>query len=1071
MAGTEAQATASLQLMLSGISEVLAGLDKLEAKLLAIKGLSGSVSLGGSGSSGGANGNVSGIGTSSVASGGGRGGALFGDTAGPAAQSTQWNPPSAQADMNVLGLSTAGNSAGMMSAIHAQNSAINYASKPFYASMEGQMYGTNRLALPGSGDSSFSFMNTVGYEYPQISPMFGGSSGFGTRGGMPTGGPVAPPTMFNSYMNSYGSSLPYEPLALPGMGGSSFAAMNTIMAPPPMVSQGYGSPIGPGLSGSPGPTNPLDPLAQWKFGQYMNGGLGSTPFQSQNPNQDEGMSMMSLIGLHFALRQFESASAVSGGIWAGTNAGGKPFYSENFLPSNIQMGLTLGGTVAGALIPGVGPAVGAAAGAYIGQGFTQLQPYIDRDIQQQQVSQYYSMGGLGTAPQMPANQLGFMQEQLTRGMPLPASWTNMQTHITPMPSSVQELILGGSTAIGALTGILTGGIVSGIATPAVGLGAGVSAGFGAAAATTALANAGWAWSHHEEGLFSDKATDAQKQAFMNLAQNPYIQQKYGYYGKKQLTPNYISDVIEAGAYIDPVAAQNALEGLDPNNMPMSNKLRAAGNIAGSVIRENIDLDARSGVIDPFIDIAHRKAQLGGFEGLGEYYGGNGIAGKKRQILLDSMSVNSGNPGAVASLQAQIDTIDFSGGQEMEHALFGIMNSSLETRQATALGTAQYSSMVGSAASSGQFDEAKAKALRETVALKERELEITKYMEPVAKQNLQTEIEKMTAQARILDYTGKIANAQGVYSIATTGNIETSSAASIALLSGVGGSQAGAALSSIYNARALDVKAAKSLLAAFPDKNSAEALSARRQLAAAQVEEMQAREAQASVPYNGFVQAERYQLAGSMSAIEAGLTPAGPGDIRRNLSQQMSITRSHIADIDRAAAKLTQAEGGQLDPAQAQEFARQRSQSVSELSGLAKEFNYGYMDRLISAAYNMPQESAWYVRSQASNREASQYGVVHPSIGGTKDQIQQMAALGYDLRSVASAPGSGSPGGFNQQAIGSATGSVRLPVLQIPIQITDAKSGNVLAHNEVTFENGKSVTDFRSRTPLASRPAA
>lgn len=1138
---SEAQATASLQLMLSGINEVLAGLDKLEAKLLSIKGLSGSVTIGGIGGSGGGNGNVSGVGTSSVNT--SRGGALFGDTAGPASISTQWNPPSAQADMNVLGLSAAGNSAGMSSAVGAQNAAISAA--PMFANMNGgapipgtifnpyqgysyQPYSAPQLALPGPGQSSFNAMNSV-----------------------PSSGPYGP-AMYNPYSFTGGPTNPGIPMGIPNANGYA-----SPIGPLPMytangqawggASQGYSAPIGPGLGGTPGVAGGPFFSGQWWNKPMWGGSVNAGP--DQDPNQ----SMMSLIALHYTLRQFETAGAESQGLWAQHIAGGKPLYDEQFIPSQGQMGLAMAGMAIGARYGQ--PIIGAAAGTYIGQSLSVIQPYIDRDVMQTQVSQYYGNAGLGDVPNLPENQLKFAMSNMLSGTPISArDLGKFQTHVNPMSSNQALSVELASDVLGGLAGAAVGFGTKNIAW-------GITAGMGAREAARSYMDSSYADNNIVKGLLIDSATDEQKQQVIRLLTNPYVEQQIGTFGSYTLDKEHLARAIAAGVGVDPTAAMNASSVMDRSYQPETGDGGAGlnGAKAERALGARRQINAQFGENEPFLDVDRSIARSTSSRAVSDYYT-SGAGGQEIRILerqaqlqlspaeraqneasqkalmfqgatdlfgmrlneikafgaeniqsasqeLQGYLLSGGDPTQVStadvqsSMMSQANSLieqannprnpisdaeraarrveakdvifnsQFNVPRALETEQITSMQSGLAAYQSYGLGRAQYQSIAGAASGQGQYSLAQAQSLREQADLNQKILDTVQYRTMAEKNNLELMVSQETSQARILQYTGQIANAQGSYNMAITGNLETSTAANIALISGVGGSQAGAALASMYSAKNLDVRAAQTLLNSFPDKNSGEALSARQALANAQTSAMQAREAQSNVPYNGFVQAERYQLEGSMSAIEAGLTPAGPGMIRQNLSRQMSITRSHIADIDQAASKLSQAEGGQLDPAQAQEFARQRSQAVSELSGLAKEFNYGYMDRLISMAYNMPQESSWYLRSQASNREASQYGVIHPSIGGTKAQLEQMASLGYDLRSIASAPGAGSPAGFNQATIGGATGGVRLPVITVPIQITDAKSGNVLAQNQVQFENGKQVNAFQNRTPLASRPAA
>ena len=83
----------------------------------------------------------------------------------------------------------------------------------------------------------------------------------------------------------------------------------------------------------------------------------------------------------------------------------------------------------------------------------------------------------------------------------------------------------------------------------------------------------------------------------------------------------------------------------------------------------------------------------------------------------------------------------------------------------------------------------------------------------------------------------------------------------------------------------------------------------------------------------------------------------------------------------------------------------------------------------------------------------------------------MAALGYDLRNVASTPGAGSAAGFNQAAMGAGTGVTRVNTIVVPIAIVDSKSGNVLSQNSVVIENGKTASNVNYKSPLATRPNA
>jgi len=1075
------ESTASLKLMLEGIQEVLSALKELEDQLDRIKQKGGSINLGGGPSNSAISASASGnMGKASTS---------------PSSATSLFNPPSAvggtaaapissdgiltTADMaSFLGAPPAIASATIGAPVVADTGSVGhpgtnvYAGKmitiyPGGAQWSGDIvrYGNNDIVRYGgglsTGNASIPFSNGFTQEFMNnaIVRYGGGAQMYGGAGG----GAGVPSMSWNPGPGGGGGSIvPY------GM-GPNYGNVSSGWEP---GEQGIVR-AGSGLQGA------YSAGRQYRRSDFWDTSIPGVQdadwWDIQKPEKkkpgDGKDAFRSRIGLYMAIRTGVQALEDQAAIESQTIAGGRPWSNESMLPSEIELGAIGIGAIAGA---GFGqPEIGAAIGAITGKiSSTALHPYIERDIAQKFLQKQYTAMNGGVVPILPNNQIDFAQAMINRGTPIPTEWeSNLQSMVIPQTTGQAAIGLGakfgtaiGGAVIGGTAGAIPGAMVGGT----VGAGIGISIGaIGGAIAGWQAADAIWtsnALKNRREGIFREDASKEQIGNFAGMAMSPFVERQIGAYYNNKLSRSYADQVIMTGGADNPQAAISALAGMEQHDfittalgrwLPQlrheQDQARYSSDIANSKLPYDIALAKTKSAADV-------RAAYTGQDAL-EYYN------SQRELASTYMPGSLGRARAEGAMKQFV----LQGRMDIFQAESGETSAYMELGQSEYLGAAQFAAASGSVANSGVYGMAQAKAAREKATFA-RSLADNKRnpLSDEQRMRLRASANDLDAEANVSQYDAIVSNVKGEYAIAMTGVAERSVAPTTALMYGYGGRTAGAAYADIARGGRESVAAAQRMVDAFSNEpNSRASIEARNTLVSARLQSARMEIDRANVPMGGYESAKLYGLRAEESALKSGLIPGAPGMIRNNLQQQMGTIRSHISDIDAEYAELAKEHNGRPLPEQAKRLAAQRASAVEELSGLTREFNFGYMDRLMSIAANVPHANEWIARAAFSNREASQSGILHPSIGGTKAQIHQMQALGYDLRNLANAdPQGGSAAGYTRQAQGAAASGSTMPI-QIEVTLKDDR-GNTLSKNSKTIENFKNAQDVRWRPGLSNR---
>ena len=1076
--------------MLEGIQEVLSALKELEDQLDRIKQKGGSINLGGGPNNSAISESASGKRRKASTS--------------PSSATSLFNPPSAAGETAAASISSDGilttvDMASFLGAPPAVASATIGA--PVVADTGSVGYpGTNVYAgktITGGVHPTINPGNTItGGVYPTINP------GNTITGGVyPTINPGNTITAGVNPTINPGNTITGGVYPTINPGNTITAGVNPTINPVNPITAGVNPTINPGdpFSGGvfPNQTAGIYPNQTARmYGPPVNGGPSGwvqnvspgggvywTPPTPPTdvppaPNAGGASKFRSRIGLYMAIRTGVQALEDQAAIESQTIAGGRPWSNENLLPSEIELGAIGIGAIAGSMVGQ--PEIGAAVGAITGKiASTALHPYIERDIAQKFLQKQYTAINGGVAPILPNNQIDFAQAMINRGTPIPTTWeNNLQSMVIPQTTGQAAWGLAakfasaiGGAWLGGVKGAAFGGAIGSVE-PGAGNLVGASIGgaigaIGGAIAGWQIADAVWtsnALKNRREGIFREDASKEQIGNFANMAMSPFVERQIGAYYNNKLSKDYADQVITTGGADNPQAAISALAGMQQHDFITAalgkwlqqlrheqDQARYSSDIASAKLPYDIALAKTKSAADV-------RAAYTGQDAL-EYY-------NSQQKL-----ANTYMPGSLSRARAEgaMEQFVLQGRMDIFQAESGEASAHMELGQSEYLGAAKFAAASGSVANSGVYGMAQAKAAREKATFA-RSLADNKSnpLNDEQRMRLRASANDLDAEANVSQYDAIVSNVKGEYAITMTGVAERSVAPTTALMYGYGGRTASAAYADIARGGRESVAAAQRMVDAFSNEpNSRASIEARNNLVSARLQSAQMEIDRANVPMGGYESAKLYGLRAEESALKSGLIPGAPGMIRNNLQQQMGTIRSHISDIDSEYAELAKEHNGRPLPEQAKRLAAQRASAVEELSGLTREFNFGYMDRLMSIAANVPHANEWIARAAFSNREASQAGILHPSIGGTKAQIHQMQALGYDLRNLANAdPKGGSAAGYTRQAQGAASSGSTMPI-QIEVTLKDDR-GNTLSKNSKTIENFKNAQDVRWRPGLSNR---
>lgn len=341
---------------------------------------------------------------------------------------------------------------------------------------------------------------------------------------------------------------------------------------------------------------------------------------------------------------------------------------------------------------------------------------------------------------------------------------------------------------------------------------------------------------------------------------------------------------------------------------------------------------------------------------------------------------------------------------------------------------------------------------------EQILQTSRYLTAEQRIQLQTQVEGLKVEQDRLKIAGGIARAGARYSTSETATIEGSVGPTLALIRGAGGAAATDASLALLGATESNLAAKQSQLAELKamglDEDHPEVQKVRREIAGMTIQRETQQRGMAVVSMSAEDRARRSNLSTQAAFYQQGY--GSFGDVRGNLMAQIGMNERRMDEL--AANRDRLRKEGKWTPAMEADYTEARNAAAMEALQLEEQYTFGWDQRLISQAYNMPAQGRLFM-SGFTRKEAAAYGVFHRAFGGSEEQTRQMREM-YPrmMRHL----GSGNPMNFADRAMASEMKG------QLDIRITvDDPSGRI-RDTGVQVVNQKTSQDFNLNVSAAKR---
>jgi hypothetical protein len=821
----------------------------------------------------------------------------------------------------------------------------------------------------------------------------------------------------------------------------------------------------------------------------MGGGGGGRAAKPPAPTPAPSNIFSDMVGAGMVSQGFSIATQAAG-MASAANANGQAFYGERLTPGGLALaGAGIGFFAGGPIGAGIGAGIGAIGGAIAG-------PQFERNIAEEELRKLAQatgyIGGWKADPRLNLNQdlLDRATAGLVSGQALaPGTYEHLQTRYGESPlirglvgdalqsSSYKANNLrrrGDPEAIDVLKDRAMINVIEG---------GSYGDEFRSARAIAALGNKYEADIVRGRGIERIIAEDDDRALGPEMGAAEFGFSRGAKYGGSAGARR------NAGAYLAATDAQVA------NMRKRAGLARAGGDDTGARALEAqagvMETSARDTVADTIYgagleEIGARAALAGGRADRGfesALYGGQSardlpFEGRSKALSnqaseLSRIMAERGDrlsPAERNRMMEQIESLNYRATTGIGREREGMINS--ESISRTGLGNAQTMSgempgiLRGSAVDSTRQFELQAEALGKVRATYEQILSTSRYLTNEQKLQYQTQIEQLKVDEDRAKVAGVYARSAAVRSTAETGNIEASVNPSIALIRGAGGAAGSAAQAELLGLTDSNIAANEAELSA----NIAGGMSAdspqnqaiRSRLSSMRMQREGQQRSLAVSPMSAGDRASRSNLSTEAAFYGAGY--GSFGDIRGNLAAQIGMSQKRIQELDENRSRIRggKVKGTSWTDAMEADYTEARNSAALEALQLSEQYNYGYDQRLISQAYNMPGNGR-LAMSRFTHREAAAAGVYHRAFGGSESQTRQMREM---YPAMSRAMGSGRASNFGDRAM--AGGAETKASVEVLIKVEDA--GGRIRDNAISVTQRKTAEDINLNVQASKRPA-
>jgi len=317
-------------------------------------------------------------------------------------------------------------------------------------------------------------------------------------------------------------------------------------------------------------------------------------------------------------------------------------------------------------------------------------------------------------------------------------------------------------------------------------------------------------------------------------------------------------------------------------------------------------------------------------------------------------------------------------------------------------------------------DAQLQSLRDQRQVLQEILDTSKFLTHEEKTRYQTQIEMTKTQEAQLKAQRAAAEVRAGYNIGTLESRERNLTNQINQILGIGDPTENAMAR--YQEEGLGgVQRAQryhdDLIARGFSPDSPEVQGARNQLVSARTNEARMMR-QLATPEMAEAQKQRLSnLSTEIAIAEAGFAPMAPGKFRENIMQQMNEVNDYGNMLQRNRKNLI--DQGMWTPGMETDFTKQMNGMRREMAGMATQYSRGFVDRMISEAFNMPERGQLFMSMWNPLRAVMEGGMGDPAFGGifggTEEQSRKARESYFEFM-----PRFGGVGGFTEMSVAGAT---------------------------------------------------
>lgn len=293
---------------------------------------------------------------------------------------------------------------------------------------------------------------------------------------------------------------------------------------------------------------------------------------------------------------------------------------------------------------------------------------------------------------------------------------------------------------------------------------------------------------------------------------------------------------------------------------------------------------------------------------------------------------------------------------------------------------------GSATDRAREFELQGEILQKQQQTLEQILATSRFLTNEQKLQLETQVASLRAEQERVRVGGTLARIQGGIMISDRGASHMMVESEMGFLRGAGGADAtalgGQAIAAIDQRIGIRRSAIERLRAEGFDGDSPEVMAQEEAIDQLRLQRERTNRGRSTIPMGPGSRERMSNLQTGLAFFSAGY--GSFGDIRANLRAQMGEIRNYLDELGQNRSKLI----GQGDWTPAMQADYTETVNRTRLQGLElmQAHDEGWMDRLVSAAYNSPGQGV-LAMSRFTRREAAMSGMFHPGFGGSEEQTR------------------------------------------------------------------------------------